>query len=429
MATVPDLSTIRFAGDILINSATVYGTKGTSIDVRNLILQLQIFEDMFAPFMTGNLTLKDSVDLTNLFPLIGEETLELDIQTPSFNAPDQKISQTFYIYKITERSEITDTAMGYVLHFTSEEAIIDVNTRLSQAQKGNAAEIVQKLVGPTGLQSSKQLAINEPSDNILHYICNSWNPTKAINYCGKMSHTKGRSDYIFFENRNGFNFVSLGTLYAGQAVSMTFSSKKKQREQSAGGPSFKNIALDYERMIEYSNDKPFDYLERISGGSIASRLTTHDYVTKKYSSRVYNAVVEHPNNPHLNPFPPFSTRILNNTSSVHFVEPKHYGIFDGVGDISNTAFRQQRTSLLQLASATKLDIVVNGRTDYTVGQKVALQIPARKPVDRSTPDEPDKIYTGNYLISAINHVITPALHECHMELIKDSFVADVDTLE
>lgn len=428
MATVPDLNSIRFAGDININSAIIYGTKGTSIDVRNLILQLQIFEDMFAPFTTGNVALKDSVDLTNFFPLIGEELFELDVQTPSFNAPEQKISQTFYIYKITERSEITDTAMGYVLHFISQEAIIDVNTRLSQALKGNSSEIIQKLVGENGFQSQKSLAINEPSDNLLHYICNSWNPTKAINYCAKMSHTQGRSDYIFFENRNGFNFVSLATLYSSQSIYTTFSSKKKQRDQSKGGPSFQNLELDYERVISYSNDQPFDYLERVGGGSIASRLTTHDYVTKKFSSRVYNAVLSFNDTPHLNSFPPFSTRLINNTSSVHFVEPKHYGIFNGVGDISNTAFRQQRASLLQLATATKLDVVVNGRTDYTVGQKVSLQIPARKPVDRQSPDEPDKIYTGNYLIAAINHVITPALHECHMELIKDSFIADVDTL-
>src|SRR5210317_72305 len=115
--TIPNLSAIRFAGDININAAIIYGTKGTEIDVRNLILQLQIFEDMFAPFTTGNVALKDSVDLTNLFPLIGEELFEIEVQTPTFDEPDQKISQTFYIYKISERSEITDTAMGYVLHF------------------------------------------------------------------------------------------------------------------------------------------------------------------------------------------------------------------------------------------------------------------------------------------------------------------------
>lgn len=429
MAEVPvaDLSAIRFAGDININGAVIYGTKGNPIDVRNLILQIQIFEDIFSPFISGNVVLKDSVDLTNFFPLIGEEKFALDVQTPSFDAPDQRIKDEFYIYKISERSDINDTAMGYVLHFISYEAIRDLNVRLSQALKGNISEIAQKLISTgVGLESQKPIAINESSSNRLHYICNAWHPVKALNYACKMSHTQGRSDYLFFENRNGFNVVTLGTLYSQQAVKQTFSSKKKQRNQSAGGPSFRDIALDYERVVEYSADEPFDYMKKIQSGAIASRIVTHDYVTKKYSSRVYNAVTAHASLPHLNDFPPFSTRVPNNTSAVVTVEPKHYGMFNGVGDISNTELRLQRMSLLKLASSTKLNLVVNGRTDYTVGQKVFVQIPARKPVDASTPDEPDKIYTGNYLIAAINHVIKPDKHECHMELIKDSFIANVD---
>jgi hypothetical protein len=34
--------------------------------------------------------------------------------------------------------------------------------------------------------------------------------------------------------------------------------------------------------------------------------------------------------------------------------------------------------------------------------------------------------SGNYLIAAINHFIDREKHQCHIELIKDSFIVDLD---
>jgi hypothetical protein len=38
----------------------------------------------------------------------------------------------------------------------------------------------------------------------------------------------------------------------------------------------------------------------------------------------------------------------------------------------------------------------------------------------------DKIFSGTYLIAAINHYIDKEKHECHMELIKDSFIINLN---
>jgi hypothetical protein len=37
----------------------------------------------------------------------------------------------------------------------------------------------------------------------------------------------------------------------------------------------------------------------------------------------------------------------------------------------------------------------------------------------------DKIFSGRYLVSAINHFITQKSHECTIELVKDSYIKDV----
>ena len=36
------------------------------------------------------------------------------------------------------------------------------------------------------------------------------------------------------------------------------------------------------------------------------------------------------------------------------------------------------------------------------------------------------MFSGNYIISSVNHFIDREKHQCHMELIKDSFIVDLD---
>ena len=49
-----------------------------------------------------------------------------------------------------------------------------------------------------------------------------------------------------------------------------------------------------------------------------------------------------------------------------------------------------------------------------------------EPVSKEDMDTTDKMFSGFYLISAINHYITRESHECNMELIKDSLQLNLD---
>jgi hypothetical protein len=68
----------------------------------------------------------------------------------------------------------------------------------------------------------------------------------------------------------------------------------------------------------------------------------------------------------------------------------------------------------------KVEIEVFGRTDYTVGRKVYLDTNKMMPISHKDSDINDKLLSGYYLISAINHAFTSDKHICTLELIKDS---------
>ena len=61
-----------------------------------------------------------------------------------------------------------------------------------------------------------------------------------------------------------------------------------------------------------------------------------------------------------------------------------------------------------------------GRTDYTVGKKVSLDL--NKMVSIGLTDTKDlyldKLYSGNYIITAIVHNFSRSQHTCNIELAK-----------
>ena len=64
--------------------------------------------------------------------------------------------------------------------------------------------------------------------------------------------------------------------------------------------------------------------------------------------------------------------------------------------------------------------------DYTVGSKVYLNLNKFATISEVDNDFQNKIFSGNYLIASINHSIDKEKHSCVMELIKDSYIIDLE---
>ena len=93
---------LRSAGEVDIQLVEVIAASGKSLDIRNQILSVNIYESIFSPFITGSILVKDSLELINFFPLTGEETLNIRIATPGYTDVGTYINNRFFIYKNME---------------------------------------------------------------------------------------------------------------------------------------------------------------------------------------------------------------------------------------------------------------------------------------------------------------------------------------
>jgi hypothetical protein len=421
-------SNLRFAGDVAIENISVTTAKGMTQNITNQTVNIEIFEDLFSPFITGVITVKDSYDFVNLLPFIGEEYLDIKIYTPSIEEKDY-IKQQFYIFKVSDRIITNDRTVVYQLHFISKEAIADVNKHVSKCYQGSISDIAKELISSPdyGLESKKTPVIEE-TQNKTKFISNFWTPVKSLNYISGIAQTKlGAATYMFFENRKGLNFVSLEYLYAQTPV-IEYVYDNYSRDIQSDGRTIMNVNEDYKRILDLDVPVIQDYMERARSGMFASKIITADILTKKYYSKNFDIETDYEATHHLNAHAPFSKNNIRHPNSLVINYPKYYGVFNGYTDVSNAKSIQRRLSQFQQANSTKINITVLGRTDYTVGMKVLVTLNKVQPIAKQdeAADTLDTILSGYYIVSAINHSINKQKHQCVMELIKDSFVMDLN---
>lgn len=411
---------LRVAGDVEIRDITIVSLNGQTANITNQVEMVQIYEDLFSNFINISVTVLEAVDYINLFPFCGEEYIDIDIDTPTLDKP---IKGRFYVTKIDNYMRIAERQVAYILRAVSEEWFIDANTKINRPLKGNIGEIVTTLFSNDSIKTKKKLVL-EPTVNKTKFIPNYWAPSKCINYLAKNAINAYNSpSYVFFENRNGFNFASLDTL-AVQSVKHTFIKDNYTRTQALDSTVI-DINEDYKRIIEFKMPIISDYIANIDGGQIKSKMITHDMLTKKYQILDYSVKTDKFAPALLNKFPAYSKRALVSAAANVFYIPKYTANYTNFDDVTNSKSAQRRLSSLQTLKKYTMNIQVFGRTDYTVGSIAEVFIP--KSTQISKEDDPkDLILSGKYLISAINHTIDRKSHICHMELIKNSLLVDLD---
>ena len=417
---------IRFAGDVSIDKIEIISSNGFGQQVSNQVVALEIYEDLWSPFISGVLALKDSLDLANVFPFVGEEYVNIKIHTPTFEGKTKVIDDQFYIYKMTNREMSGDRNVIYELHFVSREAIVDLNKATSKAYAGKCSDIARSIItGNDGLESKKNVII-EDTPNGVKFVANYWPPVKSLNYTAETSANRdGAANYLFFENRLGLNFVSLDYLYKGDTM-QEFVYDNYMRDFTPDGRTYRNVEKEYQRIIEISIPEAYDYMDRVRSGMYANKMTNYDMVTKKYIVKTFDMLEDFKNNVHLNEFAAASKKVIRRFNAMGFIYPKYHANFNNFGDVTNSKTIQKRMSQIQQAEATKIQIVVPGRTDYTVGKKVRVKLNKFNPIESGDTDVTDNMFSGNYIISGINHFIDREKHQCHIELMKDSFIVDLD---
>lgn len=393
---------------------------GEYIDITNQLDSITIYEDIYSPFITGYLSVTDTLDIPGSFGRSGRDLLKLKIYTPSIDTKSH-LSGYFTIYKMGERTAIKDRMQGYNLYFASTEYMFDVMKTISKPFSGTPSDIATNIV-ETQLASTKKINV-EKTSNSISYVSNFWSPTKNLTYLASHAlNARQGANYMFYENRDGLNFRSIESV-SDEAVIQNFSGNDFITDTNTTdgatrfGTAKRDPIQDYKVVQKIRIDTTFDFVRDFRNGMLKTKLYSHDLVTKRLDVKFLNLLED--GLPRLNKNQLYTKDVVDQMEPMLMNMSRHYGVL-GNADMTDYKWKQRRIMQLGQFRSSIVEIEVFGRTDYTVGKKVNLNL--NKLMDIQMTDQLDdyldKVNSGNYIITAIAHKITRGSHMCNIELAK-----------
>lgn len=336
-------STATVPGDISIERVDLTrAADNATLDLRPFVVEINIYEDIFSPSLYGNLVVRDAVNLIGTFPIMGDETLHLSLSTPfdqstqfspSKEDPINKIQKSFAVYAVKNRVLEEHKEQLYVIHFCSQEAIIDNITKICKKYEGTTDEIAKEIWGeyfsdrgdgqsiaryynitgqettdasgtktntPTIVSSDPTTFVisGTPHQSSLSFVPAMWTPFECINWLAKRTVGKKiddipgdrlTSNYLFYETTKGFYYTSLEDLIHAQLKEnnvfsdFIFTQKKSRNEDRA-------FELGYAHVEDLRFKTNMDIIQSQSLGHFTSSLYAFDMVKKEYKLYYYDHV-------------------------------------------------------------------------------------------------------------------------------------------
>jgi hypothetical protein len=416
---VPD--GLQYATQFQLTELTIVGVSGASVDLREVMRELNIFEDIFSNTMTGDVFINDSQNLINLVPILGGEYLRITLVKPS---TPWKLSKTFRIYKITDRRKNTTFSEDYVLHFCSEEHVLSESIKISKSYKSLPISSIIKDIATNYLQiDSKKFPSDELTTTTGNFdiIIPYWTPFYAINWLARMATTASAPgcSFMFFEDSMGFHFSSIELLSQQvplQVINfMPLNLSGETNEKGAVSDTQQRL----ESAEEFEMNRAPDLIRSISTGMYAGKLTTIHPLEQRIKVRTSNAAVLFNSTKHLNPH----TFMQLGQDRTKVPQTEHFDSFSRVAadNLKVHTWMLQRNAYLSALHGFQIKVSLPGNMYLRVGQVVKMNLPSAE-VSSQESKSMDRLFSGNYLITAIRHKIDRIRYVCILELSKDSIV-------
>lgn len=433
---------MEFPGDFILDAVEITSHTGNKKSLRFVMEELNLFEDLFSPSLSGNIVISDALNLPLYMPIQGHDKLRIKFSTPFLNGEQKIVDLTFRVYKISKREYVSERKQNYILHFVSEEQYSDSKNKISKAYKGTLSEIASKVF--IELKSKKQLKIEQTKDQF-DVIIPFWSPFKTLNWLAARSYstllpdTSG-ANFVFFESLDGFHYESVESILKAQTTSKQKYIFQPANHRLLDNHNARDLEKDFRAVIGFSIDGTFDILESLGRGMYSSKLWTHDIITKEYKEYRfdYSKTFEKDGHIHVEEnikaggqgktmlcLEDESFDKLNTSYDANQrLFPKHKHLFgdgsDPTRENNNHVERwlQNRASQLQQLNSIKITIVVPGDSSRKVGDRVEFFIPSSEPIENEMVFDP--YISGNYLVVAVKHTINHDKYFTTLQIVKDA---------
>ena len=440
-----------------------------AIDLTNHLIQTQYFEDLLSPIITMKMRVRSEFNYVAKVPIRGGEMVAFSAEvggtTVQFGEIDGNGNITpnsgeLYVYKLSDLSQPSQ-AQDFVLNLTSLEFLKNETSRCQKKFKSQkiSEHVRDILLNVMKVNPDRILKNNiEDSDNSYTFIGNNrkpfytieWlcpkaianSPVQGVSGDGSSAKGKGTAGFLFYENRDGFNFKSVESLVR----STTLRSNKAKPAQNyvykgqgaTGNPydTSENISIN-----QFHYNKSTDVRQALSVGQYSNLTIFYDSLNQTFSRVEYKLEGEVTDGGQLGgddendekkiPVP----KDLDQYVSRLYSRVSDHGAL-GVGESgleasgSDPVDQAKAISRYNALFSQSLNIQVPCNTNLKIGDIINVTFPE---LTAGRSKKIDSSMSGNYLISRLNHHMQPNASFSSLNLIRDSYgystAYPVDTLQ
>lgn len=411
-------------GRFLLEKAVIY--VDVPFDIKDLIAEINIFEDMFQPSLTCEIVMKDTINLSEGLPFTGYHFLQLE-----FSNMENTAYVDLVVYGIKERRFLNDTTEAYILRAISDSYFtFNLPIRIAKSYKDMyISDIVWDIAEMSGLSEN---GFNQDDIHVtsgLHScVIPNQRPYDAIQWlCSQAKDQYGNCDYVFYET------LKLYTDSVANVSKMNFHNISRLKSVREGNiykfdRQITNINIDFDRtnqgkILNMTFEKNVNSIDNMVYGLNSSRLNNYDFTTKTFTKKEYSYKNQNTVNGEFNamfhlggssiiPDIDTGTYFMTSTNFRQYNPNNGGGMYhSGAPDVLQT----RRSQLLQ-ANLITLKIHVPGNTNIKVGNVIHVDVPT--PFVQISPI--DLSLSGRWLVVAIRHVLQFEKYTMIMEIARDA---------
>jgi hypothetical protein len=260
---------------------------GVPVDITNNIEQLSIYESIYNNCMFGNLAIHDDSGIIETLALVGsgEETITVFLETPNDSGMSTTTLEKEFVINSLSNVKRKMTGSGetsFNLGFVSPFLVKNNTTRISRSFNAmTSSEIVDYVsldIMEFGMDPNfifTTLMTNTETKHTKNIVVPNWKPFDLFNFLSKNSISiDGKSDYVFFENNEGFHFTTIEDLKQKDITRMVTVSGKAGDPYESEPTNTGNNAEEWEELERFNISK------NTAKGMYGGRIIAHNILTK-----------------------------------------------------------------------------------------------------------------------------------------------------
>ena len=416
-------------------SVTIASLDGTKrIDITNSILGIDYYEDILSPCITMTMQLMNSYSIFSGLPIRGGESVSMQIETASGTFVLEG-ENAMFVTKLAGL-DAEKQSESFTLFLSSKEGLQNETVRCCKKyNNSNINTHVEDILTNT-LQTTKIGKIEQTS-NTYSFIGNNKKPFHILTWLGPKSvstlssqsgtsgkEAKGTAGFLFYENKDGFNFRSIDSLVSNTQLQSSSSNKEnifKYNYSGKGMIESNNLNNNFE-ILNYNYEKNIDLMKSLRVGMYVNKTYFYNMYTQELDIYKYRLKDE------------LGDKTLGGNESIAIseqfgnsitrilVRASDHGTLDSKGTFTQSgrdnADMAKSFSRYNLLFTQALNMNVPCNVKLKAGDIIYAQFPK---MEAGSSKEVDSEQSGNYLIKELRHHFSPNEMLTSLRLVRDSY--------